>query len=185
MRIMVIGTGAIGSLYGGWLLSGGAHVAFVARGARHDQIRDHGIVLTGPSGETTHRKVIVVRDPRDLPPADVLLVAVKTYDLESAARDAIGAVSTGGLVVGVQNGVGAAAMLGASFDPEQVMVGPVYSAAKLGPGGTVRLSGQRNDVVIGNMQGTPHPAAELLVAFWRKAGVTASISDDIQAALWT
>lgn len=185
MRIMVIGTGAIGSLYGGWLLSGGADVAFVARGARHDQIRDHGIVLTGPSGETTHRDVTVVRDPRDLPAADVVLFAVKTYDLESAARDAISAVATGGLVVGLQNGVGAAAMLGASFDPKQVMVGPVYSAAMLGRGGTVRFSGQRNDVVIGNLQGVPHPNAEPLVAYWRKAGVIASISDDIQAALWT
>ncbi len=185
MRMMVIGMGAIGSLYGGWLLSGGADVAFVARGTRHDQIRDHGIVLTGPSGEAAHRVVTVVRDPGDLPPADIVLFAVKTYDLESAARAARGAVVTGGLVVGLQNGVDAAATLGASFDPEQVMVGPVYSAATLGPGGTVRYGGQRNDVVIGNVRGVVHPLAEPLVASWRKAGVAASISDDIQASLWT
>ena len=185
MRIMVIGTGAIGSLYGGWLLSGGADVTFVARGARHDQIREHGIVLTGPSGVTTHRVVTVVRDPRDLPPADILLFAVKTYDLESAARDAIGAVVAGGLVVGLQNGVDAASTLGASFDPERVMVGPVYSAAMLGPGGTVRFSGQRNDVVIGNLNGATHPNAEPLIAYWRKAGITASIASDIRSTLWT
>ena len=185
MRIMVIGTGAIGSLYGGWLLSGGADVAFVARGTRHDQIRDHGIVLTGPSGETAHRVVTVVRDSGDLPPADIVLFAVKTYDLESAARAARGAVVTGGLVVGLQNGVDAAATLGASFDPEQVMVGPVYSAATLGPGGTVRYGGQRNDVVIGNAAGATHRDAERLVGYWRNAGVAASIASDIRAALWT
>ncbi len=185
MRIVVIGAGAIGTLYGGWLLSGGANVAFVARGARHDQIREHGIVLTGPSGETIHRAITVARRARDLPPADVLLFAVKTYDLESAARAAVGAVGDGGLVLGLQNGVDATGPLGAWFDPERVMVGSAYSAATLGPGGAVRYSGQRNDVVIGNLQGARHPDAEPLVAYWRKAGVSAAISDDIQAALWT
>ena len=184
MRFTVIGAGAIGSLYGGWLLSGGADVAFVARGHRHDQIRNHGIRLSGPAGENVHRAVAVARHPRDLPPADVLLFAVKTYDLESAVREAVGAVAPGGLVVGLQNGVDAAASLNAAFDPGQVMVGPVYSAAVLEPDATVRFSG-RNDVVIGNMQGATHAHAESLIAHWRRAGVEASITDDVRAALWT
>ena len=185
MRIILIGSGAIGTLYGGWLLSGGADVAFVARGDRYDQIRERGIVLTGGAGETTHRAITVVRDAADLAPADVLLFAVKTYDLESAARVTRGALAPGGLVVGLQNGVDAAAMLGTIFDPAQVMVGSVYSAATLRPDGAVRYGGQRNDVVIGNALGLIHPLAEPLVAAWRKAGVSASISDDIQASLWT
>ena len=185
MRIILIGSGAIGTLYGGWLLSGGADVAFVARGARYDQIRERGIVLSGAAGDTTHRAITVVRDAADLPPADVLLFAVKTYDLESAARAARNALAPGGLVVGLQNGVDAAAMLGTIFDPAQVMVGPVYSAATLRPDGAVGYGGRRNDVVIGNVLGLVHPLAEPLVAAWRKAGVAASISDDIQASLWT
>ena len=185
MRIILIGSGAIGTLYGGWLLSGGADVAFVARADRYDQIRERGIVLTGAAGETTHRAINVVRDAGDLPPADVLLFAVKTYDLDAAARAAKDALAPGGLVVGLQNGVDAAAMLGTIFDPAQVMVGPVYSAATLTADGAVRYGGQRNDVVIGNVLGLVHPLAEPLVAAWRKAGVAASISDDIQASLWT
>ena len=185
MQITVIGPGAIGTLYGGWLLSGGADVAFVARGTRHDQIREHGILMAGSSGETKHRVVTVAREAGDIPPADVLLFAVKTYDLEAAARAASSALVTGGLVVGLQNGVDAAATLGASFDPGQVMVGSVYSAATLGADGTVRHGNQRNDVVIGNLQGASHPNAEPLVAFWRSAGVVASIASDIQTALWT
>ena len=185
MRIVVIGSGAIGTLYGGWLLSGGADVAFVARGARFDQISEVGIVLSGIAGETIHRDVTVVRDAADLPPADVLIFAVKTYDLDTAARAATHALAPGGLVVGLQNGVDAAAMLGAVFDPGQVMVGPVYSAATLGADGTVRYGGMRNDVVIGNARGVSHPLAESLVACWRAAGVAASISGDIQASLWT
>lgn len=185
MRIVVIGAGAIGTLYGGWLLSGGAEVAFVARGARHDQIREHGIILGRAAGETIYRSVTVASDAAELPPADVLLVAVKTYDLAEVARAATRSLAPGGLVVGLQNGIDTAATLGASFDPAQVMVGPVYSAATLGPRGTVRPGGQRNDVTIGNVQGVGHASAEPLVGYWRKAGVAASVSQDIGAALWT
>ena len=184
MRIVVIGSGAIGTLYGGWLLSGGADVAFVARGTRFNQIRERGIVLTGTNGDATHRDIIIARDAADLQPADVLLFAVKTYDLESAARATAGALAPGGLVVGLQNGVDAADTLDALFDPRQVMVGPVYSAATLRPDGTVSYGGQRNDVMIGNVQGVAHPCAAPLVDHWRQAGVAASISDDIQASLW-
>ena len=185
MRVAVIGSGAIGTLYGGWLLAGGADVAFVARGARFDQIRDRGIVLTGGRGEFSQREVTVVRDAADLPPADVLIFAVKTYDLESAARAASGSLAPNGLVIGLQNGVDTAATLGARFDPSEVMVGPVYSAATLGLDGAVRYGGERNDVVIGNIHGGTHPLAEPLVGYWREAGVAASISDDIRTALWT
>lgn len=185
MRVVVIGSGAIGTLYGGWLLAGGADVAFVARGKRHDQIREQGIVLTGAAGATAHGDVTVAHDATELPPADVIVFAVKTYDLASAAQAASGALAPGGLVVGVQNGVDAAAMLGAVFKPDQVMVGPVYSAATLGDDGAVRYGGQRNDVVIGNADGVIHPLAEPLVASWRQAGVDASISGDIRASLWT
>ena len=94
------------------------------------------------------------------------------------------ALASGGLVVGLQNGVDAAEMLGTMFDPGQVMVGPVYSAATLGADGIVQHQGQRNDVTIGRIGGAAHPHAGRLVDLWRKAGVNASLSPDIRASLW-
>ncbi len=184
MRIVVIGSGAIGSLYGGWLLAAGGNVAFVARGLRCLQLKRDGLVIKSER-ELLFPAVTVAQDATELPPADVLIFAVKLYDLDSAAQAAAGALASGGLVVGLQNGVEAAQMLATIFDPGQVMVGPVYSAATLERDGVVRQKGQRNDVAIGRVGGAAHPHAERLVELWRKAGVEASISDDIQATLWT
>lgn len=184
MRIVVIGSGAIGSLYGGWLLAAGANVAFVARGKRYEQLVRDGLVIAS-EGALSFSAVTVAPAASDLPPADVLIFAVKLYDLDGAAKDAAGSLAPGGLVVGLQNGVETAERLGALFDHAQVMVGSVYSAGSLDPDGRVRHGTRRNDVVIGSVAGTVHPHAAALVELWRKAGVDASISDDIRAALWT
>lgn len=184
MRIVVIGSGAIGSLYGGWLLAAGGDVAFVARGSRFEQLVRHGLVIDG-EGARSFPMVSLSQTASDLPPADVLIFAVKLYDLEGAAKDAAGSLAPGGLVVGLQNGVDTAERLGAVFDPAQVMAGAVYSAGSLGPDGVVRHGARRNDVTIGGVAGAVHRHAAPLVDLWRKAGVDASISDDIRAALWT
>ena len=184
MRIVVIGSGAIGSLYGGWLLAAGGNVAFVARGERLEQLNRDGLKITGDR-ELVFPSVIAARDATELPLADVLIFAVKLYDLDEAARVAAGALAPGGLVVGLQNGVDAAARLAETFDPARIMVGPVYSAATLRPDGVVQHGGIRNDVTIGNIGGVAHPHAQSLIDLWREAGVEASISDDIQASLWT
>lgn len=185
MNIVVIGSGAIGSLYGGWLLAAGATVGFVARGKRLDQLKRDGLRIEGKRGGFACPTVGVAPSVSELPPADVLIFAVKLYDLDEAARAAANAVAPDGLVVGLQNGVDAAERLGAAFAPRQVMVGPVYSAATLRPDGIVCYGGQRNDVTIGSISGIPHRHADALIALWRKAGVDASISDDIRATLWT
>lgn len=183
MRIVIIGAGAVGSLYGGWLLAGGGDVAFVARGPRFDQLHVNGLSIRG-ARDLSLANLTVDRSTDDLPPADVLIFAVKLYDLKSAARAAVGALAADGLIVGLQNGVDSAEILGEVFGPAQVMAGPVYSAATLNADGSVRYGGLRNDLVIGSVGGKAHPHAHKLVEYWRKAGIDASISDDIQLTLW-
>lgn len=185
MQVVVVGAGAVGTLYGGWLLSGGGEVGFVARGARLYALHDNGVAISGDGPTLSFPVVTVAEHASNLPPADVLIFAVKLYDLEDAARASRAALADGGLVVGLQNGVDAADILSRLFAPEQVMVGPVYSAATLTGDGGVRYAAGPNDVIIGNVGGARHPHADELVRIWRRAGVAASVSDDIRVALWT
>lgn len=185
MHVVVVGAGAVGTLYGGWLLAGGGDVSFVARGSRLLQLQNEGLELQGRGLSYVHRKVEAADKVQDLRAADVLILAVKLYDLGPATRAAQPALNEGGLVVGLQNGVGAADVLGQVFPPQQVMVGPVYSAATLAEGGVVHFSGSRNTVALGSVTGDAHPFAGELVRIWTKAGVAAFVADDIRATLWT
>ena len=183
MHIVVVGAGAIGTLYGGWLIAGGGDVSFLARGARLDQLRSDGIALEGPNGDFRQAPVEAADRADALRPADVLLMTVKLYDLDEAARANSGSLVPGGLVVGLQNGVEAGQMLRATFPAGQVMVGPVYSAVHLASG-TAIYSGTRHLVTIGSETGDRHPHAEPLLALWRAAGIRAEVSGDIRSALW-
>jgi len=47
----VMGAGAIGLLYGGWLQQAGADVTFIARGANLTAIREHGLRVVNEDGK--------------------------------------------------------------------------------------------------------------------------------------
>jgi 2-dehydropantoate 2-reductase len=82
MRFVILGAGALGSILAGHLARAGEDVVVVARGYRADYMRQHGITLTGLADFTIACPVIT--DPLALREADVLIVAVKTYDMAAA-----------------------------------------------------------------------------------------------------
>jgi 2-dehydropantoate 2-reductase len=82
VRILVLGAGAIGSVYAGQLLQAGHDVALVARGRRLIDLRAHGLVLEGAeSGQ--HRELAI--EVLDVPAADgrydLIVVAVRSEQL--------------------------------------------------------------------------------------------------------
>jgi 2-dehydropantoate 2-reductase len=185
VHVVVVGAGAVGKLYGGWLLAGGVDVSFVARGASLEALRGDGLTLRGDRGELRLGPVAAEEAPEALRPADAVVLAVKLYDLPEAAGIAGRCILDDGLVVGLQNGVGAFGLLAEALPPDRIAVGPVYSAARQVSPGTVEYSGARHLVVLGSPRGEIHPAAHSLVAGWRRAGVEAEISGDIDRVLWT
>jgi 2-dehydropantoate 2-reductase len=86
MRYIVIGAGAVGGAVGGRLAGAGHEVVLVARGAQYTALRAGGLRFRTPEGEHTYR-LPTVDGPAalgELRGDDVLLLAVKTQDTESA-----------------------------------------------------------------------------------------------------
>lgn len=183
MRVAVMGAGAVGLLYGGWLQTAGADVTFIARGSRLLELKNHPLTASGRISFRLDR-VNVVENVAELPPVDVLLLATKLYDLEAAAIAALPALSKTGVAVAVQNGVSAYRVLSRLVPPAQIAVGPVYALAKMiGPASVAYRGIDR--VVLGNPDHeVKEPVAELL-QLWRDAGIDASLAEDINSVLWT
>src|SRR5947208_7619582 len=84
MRIAIVGSGGVGGYFGGRLAEAGADVAFLARGAHLDALRTRGLRIVSPKGDVHLPRVKATGDPAAIGPVDVVLFAVKLYDVESA-----------------------------------------------------------------------------------------------------
>ncbi|CAM5250282.1 MULTISPECIES: ketopantoate reductase family protein [Streptomyces] len=86
MRYIIIGAGAVGGTVGGRLAQAGREVVLVARGPHLAALREHGLRLRVPQGESTYR-LPAVDGPEplgELRADDVLVLAVKTQDTVAA-----------------------------------------------------------------------------------------------------
>ena len=85
MRLAVVGSGGIGGYYGALLAHGGHDVAFIARGAHLEALRQRGLTVRTPEGESTI-PVNAVADTERLAPVDLVLFCVKSYERSQPLR---------------------------------------------------------------------------------------------------
>ncbi len=184
MKIAILGAGGVGSYYGGMLARAGHSVSMLARGAHLDALRERGLEVRTPEGTWT----VPVRasgDPAELGPADLAVVAVKSYSLEEIAPAARLLAEAGADVLPLLNGVEAAERLVRSGVPDERELGGIaeISAARVGPGIVERRSSFQR-VIVGERTGRLSPRAERIAAVFRQTGADAHASDDITADLW-
>src|SRR3970040_1933624 len=84
VRILIHGAGAVGGYFGALLARGGHEVVFVARGDNLTALRERGLTIR-LADETLVLPGRAVAEPGEAPPADLILVCVKSYDTPAAA----------------------------------------------------------------------------------------------------
>lgn len=186
-RIVVLGCGAMGSVIGGVLAGAGHAVRGVTRGLAHaEAIARDGLRMIGPEGE---RRVALEMsasaggDPaRDL--ADLILIATKAPEAAEAARAAVGLLAPGGVVLSIQNGLGAAEEIASVVGPDRLAVGIAAAfGASIPAPGTVRFA-NLGAVQFGG-HGAMDPAAlARLAEVLTGAGLVARQVEDVRAMQW-
>ena len=85
MRIVVVGAGVIGSVYGGRLAQAGHDVTLLARGGRLSDLQGHGLVLQdAQSGERTEISVPFLAEVSRDDHYELALVPVRSEQLAGA-----------------------------------------------------------------------------------------------------
>jgi 2-dehydropantoate 2-reductase len=183
MRIVVVGAGGVGGYFGAKLARGGQEVTFVARGAHLDAIRRHGLrVRSTVEGELT-ATATAVDTVAGLPPADVVLFTVKSFDTEAAIERVRPVVGAETAVLSLQNGVDNEEKIDAALGPGHAMGGVAYVFAAIEAPGVIahHFAGR---IVFGEMDGRATARTARLAAACAAAGIPAEVSGDIRRALW-
>lgn len=106
MRIALMGSGGVGGFYGGRLANVGYDVSFVARGAHLAAMRERGLTIENePQGDIHLPKVNVTDDPATIGLVDLVIIAVKLWDTDAAAKAVKPIVGPRTAVLSLQNGV--------------------------------------------------------------------------------
>ena len=183
MRIAVFGAGGIGGYFGERLAAAGADVNLIARGRHLEAIRQAGLRVRTPEGETT-RRIPATDDPAGIGPVDVVLFCVKSYDTDQAVAALPPLLHDRTAVVSLQNGVDNEERIAAAVGWAHVVGGAAYIFAAIEAPGLVSASGPRS-LVFGEWDGGP-PSERLsvLAELFHAAGVDARISEDVRVAIW-
>lgn len=184
MRIAILGAGGVGGYFGGLLAHAGHAVSVLARGAHLEAVRERGLEVRTPEG-TFKAEVLASDSPAELGPADLAIVAVKSYSLPEIAPAARLLAEGGALILPLLNGVEAADRLITSGVPAERVLGGIaeISAARVAPGVVERRS-PFHRIVAGELAGGLSERTERIAAAVRAAGAEARASADITADLW-
>ncbi len=184
MRITVMGTGGLGGYFGARLAQGGADVGFVARGAHLEALRTGGLRVESPLGDVHLEPVRASDDPARLGAPDVVLLCVKLWDSEAAARALVPVVGERTVVISLQNGVQKDDVLRATFGERATAGGLAYISSTIAAPGTIRHTGKLQKLVFGEFDGRRSERLEALLEACRKGGIDAALSADIRREIW-
>jgi 2-dehydropantoate 2-reductase len=182
VKICIVGSGAVGSLYAANLaqLDDVEVWAFDASKEHVDAINAHGLRLSGVGDVLGHPRATT--DPQELPECDFGIVATKAMHTEAAIRATAHAFANGAVAT-VQNGLGNEQVLAAHV--ERVIRGTTFPAGKIVEPGHVQWD-VKGDTTLGPFEDRPASLADVerLADACTRAGMPTHAVADARGPQW-
>lgn len=184
MRITIMGSGGVGGYFGARLAQGGCNVSFVARGEHLAALRAHGLRVESKLGDIHLPEIRASDDPAALGPADLVLICVKLWDTETAARALKPIVGPDTAVISFQNGVQKDEVIRQVLGERAVLGGVSYISSQILRPGVIEHRGTMQRLVFGEYDGSASSRTEAFLEVCRRGGIQAEITSDIRLAIW-
>ena len=185
MKVAIVGTGAMGSVYAALMSSAGHEVWAIDAWPEHvAAMRSKGLRLEGKSGDRTV-KVNATAEAKDAGPCDVVILATKAMHVEVASQSIKKhLLRTDTPVLSIQNGLGGPDTAASVLGRDRVMVGVVggFGASMRGPG-HAHHNGMEL-VRLGEFGGPITERLRMVEALWKSAGFNVKLFDDIDQLVW-
>ncbi len=192
MRVLVIGAGALGSLFAARLASAGHEVLLLGRSKNHvDVIGREGLTIQLPVSQTQE----VVRFAASAseepgPPADLIIFLTKSQDTRAAAGRASSHVHAGTTLLSLQNGIGNLEIITELLPAHRALAGVTAVGSRLVAPGRIEVTqGVEQGTAISSfgpwMNSCSFATAEQIASTLSEAGLKAEAHEDVQPIIWT
>ena len=178
-----MGSGAMGSLFGGFLSRSGEEVWLVDIREDHIQALGSAGLIVEEGGKKQTIPVHATKEVTSIGKADLVLFFVKAYHTEKAVSDALVLQKEDTVFLTLQNGLGNEETICKRVDPRKVILGVTnHGATFLGPG-CIRHAGW-GKTYIGELNGKVTARVTQLAQVFTRAGIESEISSNIQSLVW-
>lgn len=183
MNIVVIGAGAMGCLYGGYLSKKNNVVLLDTYLPQVEAINANGITINEDDGSVNHFDNLKAYKSGDYnKKADLVIIFVKASGTKACLEENKALFKEDTVVMTLQNGFGNEEIIGEYVRPENLVVGTSkHNSINLGDG-KVKHSGN-GATVIGSLT-HDDKSLETIRKVLEEAGFIAEISDDIKRLMW-
>ena len=176
MNIVVLGAGAIGSLFGA-LLSKKNNVILIGRAPHVNAIRKGSLKIEGKT--EFYKKVVAMHSVDGIKTSpDLLIITVKSYDTEDALKKARKRISRNTTVLSFQNGLDNINKIGKIVDRRQVIAGITTHGSFFSQPGLIRHTG-KGKTIFGELDGRKTERIKNIVNIFNEAGIETTISKNI------
>ena len=187
MKFVIIGAGAVGGYYAALLARTGQDVSVIARGAHRDAIRARGMQIISTAVGDFVAPMRAESDPAAIGPADVVVVAVKTYHNDSALPLIAPLLGPQTTVLTLQNGVDSAEEVEAVAGRARTIAGATYIATAIDGPGVIRQTGSHRRIVFGEcFDAGPEvsPRVRAIETTMKAADIHAEAVADARVPIW-
>ncbi|MFZ1041945.1 MAG: 2-dehydropantoate 2-reductase [Anaerolineales bacterium] len=180
MDILIVGTGALATLFAARLTSSGHRITMLGTWPDGlNALHQNGARMIDANGDEEKFFVHATDDPKECRDAKVAIVLVKSWQTERAAHQLKECLSNGGLAITLQNGLGNQEILVRELGRSRVALGTItIGATLLGPG-LVKAGGD------GTISIEAHPALGRIEEALKSAKFKVDVVEDTLSMVWS
>jgi len=181
MNIVIMGAGAIGSLFGG-LLSRENNVLLIGRTTHVDAIKKQGLKITGKT--KTSMQVSATGSIKNITFfPDLLILTVKSYDTENAIKQAKLIMNEDTTILSLQNGLDNINKIEKIVKREKIIAGVTTHGVLFSKPGCIEHTGLGR-TILGELDGETTDRLKHVIDVFNNAGIKTSSSSNILKDIW-
>jgi 2-dehydropantoate 2-reductase len=185
MNIVIYGTGGVGGYFGARLAQAGNKVTFIARGKHLEAIQKNGLQLKSIKGDYLVYPANATATISEVIDIDLILVCVKTWQLEAAAKEIKHVLNEKTMVISLLNGVNNTEVLSAVIDKKHLLGGLCKIVSKIEDYGIINHISFEPTIVLGELNNVKTERALLLEKLFLNAGIRTKLAENIQLEIWS
>lgn len=190
-NIGVFGVGGVGGYFGGKIAQAinlgrtDKKIYFIARGEHLEKIRKDGLLLNTVESEgIVCRPAGATDDVEEIPPIDLYLVAVKSYDLDNAVKQISRNFRDRTVLIPLLNGVDIYERIRNHLSSCIVLPACVYVGTHIEKPGMVTQAGGEGRILMGSDPRHPEYDPEEIITIFKQSGIRNTWYEDVNPHIW-